>query len=130
MRSEVKRNEVHIFDEMCVLSWTSNCAICMWVTVQYVLLSHCLIALCFTSCALCYVLIIFFLCFFYSFYVCFLVFYVLLSILCDLFFCNVLCIVSPDVYNYFIFVYNFTDHCHRVETQLQLINIISYRIIS
>jgi hypothetical protein len=30
---------------------------------------------------------------------------------------------------YFIFVYNFTDHCYRVETQLQLINIISYHII-
>ena len=26
----------------------------------------------------------------------------------------------------FIFVYKFTDHYHRVETQLQLINIISY----
>jgi hypothetical protein len=26
---------------------------------------------------------------------------------------------------YFLFVYNFTDHCHRVENQLQFINIIS-----
>ena len=28
----------------------------------------------------------------------------------------------------FLFMYMFTDHCHRVETQLQLINIISYHI--
>jgi hypothetical protein len=28
---------------------------------------------------------------------------------------------------YFLFVYNFTEHCHRVEAQLQLINIILYR---
>jgi len=28
---------------------------------------------------------------------------------------------------YILFVYNFTDHRHRVETQLQLINVISYR---
>jgi len=27
---------------------------------------------------------------------------------------------------YFLFVYNITDNCHRVATQLQLINIISY----
>jgi hypothetical protein len=27
---------------------------------------------------------------------------------------------------YCLFLYNFTDHCHRVVTQLQLINIISY----
>ena len=27
---------------------------------------------------------------------------------------------------YFLFVYSFTDHCHWVESQLQLINIISY----
>ena len=33
---------------------------------------------------------------------------------------------------YFLFLYVFTDHCHRVETQLQLISchIISYHIIS
>jgi hypothetical protein len=24
---------------------------------------------------------------------------------------------------YYLFMYNFTDHCHRVETKLQLINI-------
>ena len=31
---------------------------------------------------------------------------------------------------HFIFVYNFIDLCHRVETQLQLINIISYRTVT
>ena len=30
----------------------------------------------------------------------------------------------------FLFVYVFTNHCHQVETQLQLINIISYDIPS
>jgi len=27
---------------------------------------------------------------------------------------------------YFLFVYNFTEHCHRVETQMRLISIISH----
>jgi len=31
---------------------------------------------------------------------------------------------------YFLFVYNCTNHCHWVETQLQLINIISFDIIT
>jgi hypothetical protein len=30
------------------------------------------------------------------------------------------------VVGYYLIVYNFADHCHRVETRLQLINIISY----
>jgi hypothetical protein len=55
--------------------------------------------------------------------------YVLLSVLCILQFCIVLCIVSPHVYScLFSTVYKFTVRCHRVETQLQLINIISYHI--
>jgi len=39
------------------------------------------------------------------------------------------CILYLPMYivAYFLFVYNFTNHCHRVETQLQLINIISYQ---
>jgi len=126
----VKWSEVQIFGRMCVLSWTYNYAVCMWFTVQYVL-SHCFIALCFMSCALCFVLINF-LCF-YSFVLClFFVLYVLLSIMCVLCFCNVLCIVSPNVYIclfYTVFVYNFTDHCHRVAKKFQLINITSYHII-
>lgn len=53
----------------------------------------------------------------------FLVLYALLSILCVPCFCVVLCIVP------FLFVQKFLDHCHRVETQLQLINILWYRIV-
>ena len=47
---------------------------------------------------------------------------------CAVYFCIVLCIVSPNIYIYiyidlyFLFVYNFTDNCHRVETQLQFIS--------
>jgi hypothetical protein len=121
---------VKMFGGMCVLSWTYNYAFCMWVTVQYVLLSHCLRALCFISCALCYVLINF-LCFIYSF-----LFVFLFCKFCFLFcvFCVfvMFCALFLPLYIivYFKFVYNFTDHCHRVETQLQLINIISYRIIT
>jgi len=54
--------------------------------------------------------------------------YILLSILCVPCFCNVLCIVSLHVYIclfYTVFVYNFTDHCHRVAKKLSLINIVS-----
>jgi hypothetical protein len=53
--------------------------------------------------------------------------YVLLSILCVLRFCIVLFIVSCYVYSHFssIFVSGM-DHCHRVKTRLQLINIVSY----
>ena len=87
----------------------------------------------------CYLLCVFcLLCFNYSFYVfvirfmySFFVVYVLLYIfvfcvsvlLCVLFL--LMYIVVP-----FIFVYKFTDHCHSVGAQLQLLNIIiSYHII-
>jgi hypothetical protein len=41
-----------------------------------------------------------------------------------------LCVLFLPMYIvvYFPFVYIFTDLCHRVETQLQLIHIISYNI--
>jgi len=68
----------------------------MWITVQYVLLlSHCLLAICFMSFVLCYVLINCFM--FLNLYLlcCFLVLHILLSILCVLCFC----IVSPLVYS-------------------------------
>jgi hypothetical protein len=82
------------------------------------------------SFATCYVLFTCYEFFNYSFYVCFLVLYVLLSILCVLCFCTLLCIVSPMyIVVYFLLVYNFTDRCHWVETQLHLINIITYHII-
>jgi hypothetical protein len=45
------------------------------------------------------------------------------------FVCIVVCTVSSHVYScLFLFVYQFTVDCHREETQLQLINIISYHI--
>ena len=61
----------------------------------------------------------------YSFYVCFLVLYVLLSILCALCF-RIFCVLFLPMYMviYFLFMYNFTDHCHQVETQLQLRNVV------
>ena len=52
----------------------------------------------------------------YSLCVCVLVLYVLFSGLCVLF-CIVLCIVCPMyIVVYFLFVYNLTNHCHRMET--------------
>jgi len=30
---------------------------------------------------------------------------------------------------YFLFVYNFTDHCHREEAQLYFINFVSYHTL-
>jgi hypothetical protein len=69
-----------------------------------------------------------FLVFYCSFYVCFLVLYSLLSILCVLCFCIVLCIVTPDVYCFFFSIHlKLSDNCQQMETQLQLIDIISYR---
>ena len=87
----------------------------------------CLIAICFMSFALCYVLINCFTFFNYSFYL-FLVLYVLLSI-CVFCVFVLFCVLFLPMYKvvYFLFVYNFTHHCHRVETQLHLI---SYHIIS
>jgi hypothetical protein len=59
---------------------------------------------------------------------------------CNLLFCNCLAFVCNILYVFvlcllytavpFLFLYKFTDHCHRVETNLQYINIISYHIIS
>ena len=114
----------------------SHCTVCLLVvplysmssycpTVQYAFfLSHCLIAICFMSFVLCYVIINCFMCFnllvlrSFSCFVCF-TFYFMCSV-----FLYFLCIVSPQyIVVYFLSVYNFTDHCHRVKTQLQLTNI-------
>ena len=64
-----------------------------------------------------FVFVFFFLCF--AFYFVFCVF----VLFCVLF-------LPMHIVVYFLFVYNYTDHCHRVETQLQLKNIISYHIVS
>ena len=82
--------------ERVYLPWTYSSVVWMWITVQYVLLlSHCLLAICFMSFVLCYVLINCFM--FLNLYLlcCFLVLHILLSILCVLCFC----IVSPLVYS-------------------------------
>jgi hypothetical protein len=93
------------------------------------LLSRCLIAICFMSFALCYVLINCFIFFMIHF-----MFVFLFCVLCFLFcvFCVfvLFCVFLPMyIVVYFLLVYNFTDHCHRVETQLPLINIISYILL-
>jgi hypothetical protein len=51
---------------------------------------------------------------------------------CVLFLYCFVCCFSPsiDIAVYFLFVNNFADRCHQVETQLQLINIISYHRMS
>jgi hypothetical protein len=76
-------------------------------------------------------LLIFFVCLF-SYFVClFTILYVclLFSVFCVF---VLFCALFPLLYiaASFLLLYKFTDHCHRVETQLQWINIISYRIIS
>jgi len=71
-----------------------------------------------------YVLINCFVIFNYSPYVCFLVLYVCF-LFCVFFVLVLFCVLFRPMYILrFIFVHTFTDHCHRVETQLQLINII------
>ena len=62
--------------------------------------------------------------FYYSFHVCFLILYVLLSVLCVLYFLLFCVLFRMYIVVSFLFFFKFTDHCHRVETQMQLINII------
>jgi len=51
----------------------------------------------------------------YDFFLfCMFVFYFVYSV-----FFIVLYIISPFVYSSFLFLYKFTDHCHRVKNQLQ-----------
>ena len=59
----------------------------------------------------------------------FFILYILLSILCTTRFVW-FCVLFPLMYTAtsFLFVYKFINYCHRVETQLKLINIISYII--
>jgi hypothetical protein len=108
-------SEVKIFGVMCEPSWIYSYEVCMWVTVQYVLLSHCLTAICSMSFAFWYVLINRFLVFNFSFCVCCLVLYVLL-LFCVFYVFVLFLPMYIDVH--FLFVYNVIDHCHQVETQL------------
>ena len=108
-----------------MLSWPYGYAVCMWVTVLYVLLlSHCLITICFMSFVFRYVLINRFIYFLiYSFYV-----YCLVCLFCFLC-CEscvfvLFCVLFLPMYIVvcFLFVYNITDHCDGLETQFHLIN--------
>ena len=79
--------------------------------------------------SLCYFLIHFCFSIFFLFY--FLVLYVrfLFSVFCVFVpFCVLFLLVYIAVS--FLLLYKFTEHCHRVETQLQWINIISHHILS
>jgi len=101
-------------------------AVCMWVTVQYVLsLSHRLFAICIMSFTLC--------CSNYLYYFLSIRFMFVLSfcMFCFLFCAHCVCVLFLPMYTvvYFLFVYNFTDHCHRLETQMQLRKLISYYFI-
>ena len=132
---------------------TYNYVICMWVTVQHVfLLSHCLSSTCFMPFALCYFLINYFVFLFICFMFIFLFFYTgwtksrytviyilytVCLLLAHLVFCILFCVFGVFVLFCILFSsrvsgclfsirVQFTGHCHRMETQLQLINIISY----
>jgi len=52
-----------------------------------------------------------------------------LCVLCFFFNCFVF-FFPMYIVVYLLFVYKFTDHCHKIETELQLRNIASYHIIS
>ena len=123
MGSEAKWSDVNIFGGMSGLSWIYSYVVCMWVILQYVmLLSHCLIAIFLMCVALCHVLINFLnysVLLLFSFFVCFTFYFV---------FCVFVLFLLMYIVVYFIFVYNYTDHCHRVENQLLSINIISYQM--
>jgi hypothetical protein len=60
----------------------------------------------------------------YSFYVCIFLVLSVFLILCVLFFV-LFCVLFLLMHIVVLFMYRFTDHCHLVETQLQLINIMS-----
>jgi hypothetical protein len=62
----------------------------------------------------------------YSFYAYFLAFYVLLTILCHVFVNFCVLFLRVYIVVYFLFMCSFTDHYHRVENRLQLINTIPY----
>jgi len=124
-----------VFDlqwNVCIIMELYLCSFYVdYCTVYDFLLSHCVIAICFMSFALCYVLINCFIFFMIRFMFVFLfwVLCFLFCVFCVFVFCCVL-FLPMYIVVYFLLVYSFTDHCHRVETQLQLINIISYHIIS
>ena len=94
--------EVKTFGEMCVLSMIYS-----YVAIRRFCVVCCLNIIGFS----CYFLITQLTCFY---------FFCLFSILCILCCCTVLCTVSPFLYSCLFNIFEqFTDHCHRVEIQLQ-----------
>ena len=90
-----------------------------------------IISLLFAFCRLLFVMfLLIVLCFLninFRFVFLFCVFFFQLCVLCVF---TLFCVLFLPMYIavYFLFAYNFTNHCHWVETQLQLKNIISYLI--
>ena len=109
---EVKWSEAMNFGEMCVLILIYNyVAVCRFCAVGYVII------FCFCLLFFNYLTMFFFFRFVFVLYFCFL-------FCCILWFCivlcTVMCTVSPSVHScIFLFLRKFTDHCHRVEIQLQ-----------
>ena len=128
--SEVKGNE-DLRWNVCIIMDLQLCSLYVgWFTVSLDAVSFCLCYLLYVLCSLCSnrsfnVFLIFSFMFGFSF-----------CTFCFLFcvFCVfvLFCVFFPSTYIivYFPLADNFTDRCHRGETQLQLINIISYRIVS
>ena len=116
---------------MCIIVDFYLYSLCVgYCTIYVFLLSRCLIAICCMSFAVCYVLINCFILLIVRFMFVFL--FCMLGFLFCMFFVFVLfCVLFLPMYTvvYFLLVYNFTDHFHRVETKLQLINIVSDRIL-
>jgi hypothetical protein len=101
---------------------------CMCPTVQYVLLSHDLITISFMSLAPCYVPINCYV-FFQSFVSCLFVFCFIRTAFC--FVCSAFLYCFSHVYSCLVSTcVQFSDRCHWLEAQLQLINIISYHYVT
>jgi hypothetical protein len=112
--------------EMCVLSLICSYVVCMWFTVHYVSL-FCTSDSCFLHWIISFRSVRCFFCFNYSFYVLLFVLrllelflYVLLSVVCSVFLYGFVYFLLLYIVVSFLFVYKCTEHCHRVETQLQL----------
>jgi hypothetical protein len=108
---------------MCTVTHVESCSqyLCFYILC-------CVTIICFVSFAFRYVLITLFMHFIIRF-----MFVSLFCMYCFIFcvFCvSVFCVLFLLMYSTvsFLFVYKFTDHCHRVGTQLQLINFMSYII--
>jgi hypothetical protein len=117
---EVRWSKVKIFGGICPLSRIYYYVVCMCFPLQYVfLLSNCLRAICFMSLVVWRVPINYF--FSVRLALCF---------VCSVSFNCFVMFFPMYIVVYLLFVYKFTDHCHQIETELQLRNIASYHIIS